>query len=263
MEVDLKSLIKEENEFWSKKFGEELDKKEKGDFSSYWWEKYYEEIINFVDSKIKPLGNPKTLEAGAGSGKASILLGRRKKLNLILLDVSDVALKYAKKLADRFGVKNISFERGNIFSLPYNDRPFDLVWNIGVIEHYEPKDAIKALKEMLRVTKPNGYIAFGVPNYSSGPMLKARLLKLPFLRFIPGYRVGSEKRYKAEELTFLLEKAASESRVSFKNVEVRYFGYGLPTETPKILLLSLGRILNKLFPKSKFLIFIAAQLSEL
>jgi ubiquinone/menaquinone biosynthesis C-methylase UbiE len=54
-------------------------------------------------------------------------------------------------------VNNVSFDVGDIHSLPFNDDTFDVVHAHQVLQHIA--DPIKALKEMRRVTKPGGLVA--------------------------------------------------------------------------------------------------------
>jgi len=54
---------------------------------------------------------------------------------------------------------------GDVFSLPFSDNTFDLVFNSGVIEHYEAcATRIRLVRELCRVTRPNGYVCIMVPN---------------------------------------------------------------------------------------------------
>lgn len=255
----LQRLIAEENENWTKIFENEINQLNQKDFSSGWWRDYYKKIIKHVKSNIlSSYKDPRILEPGSGSGKATILLG--KDLDRTLLDISSVALKYAKVLAKRFKAKNIKFIEGNIFNLPFNDSTYDLVWNIGVVEHYQKKEIEKIVAEMLRVTNNGGTLCIAFPNFSSGPIIKARLLKIPFFKFIKGYRIGSEKYYQSDEMEVLINKTAHKNNLIIKNLTVTYFGNPLPMETHYWLLNTLGRLLYTLFPQNRFLIMVSGQI---
>jgi len=253
---EIQTITEKENKYWSKVFEKEIkkDQQKNQDFSSYWWECYYSEIIEFVNFCISKYKNPHILEAGSGSGKASILLG--KNLKRTLLDISTNALKYAKYIAKKFNAHNIEYVNGDLFALPLRDKTFDFTWNIGVIEHYKYEHSILILREMIRVTKQGGKIAIGVPNFMSGPMIKARILKHPMFRFVPGYRLGTEHRYTGEKLIDLLRKAAEHEKRRISNFEIKYFGNPSPMETPRFLLTFLGKMIEYLLPKNKFLIFV-------
>lgn len=106
---EIKKITEKENKYWSKIFEREIkkDQQENRDFSSCWWKCYYSEIIKFVNFRISRYENPHILEAGSGSGKASILLG--KNLKRTLLDISTNTLEYAKHLTKKFNAQNIEY----------------------------------------------------------------------------------------------------------------------------------------------------------
>lgn len=257
---DLQKTIDEENAYWTKVFSDELKKNSNTLFSSYWWENYYTEITKLVHSTLADIKDPKILEAGCGSGKASILLGER--YDRTLLDISESALEFAKVLAKKFKTKDIIYAQGDIFQLPYRKNTFNFTWNLGVVEHYDQRKVIRILREMIRVTKNGGWIAVAVPNFHSGPMLKARLLKLPIFGFIPGYRVGTENNYTAETIAQLFKKACRNENAKPLDIQIHYFGNPLPMETPKVLVRTLGSVLNYLFPKNRFLFFVLVKVRK-
>jgi ubiquinone/menaquinone biosynthesis C-methylase UbiE len=196
MKDDIKKTIEYENTNWSKIFQAELEKKDNQKFSSFWWENYYGELTNSINKIIIKEGLNTVLEAGSGSGKSTLLLN--KNLHKTLLDISPIALEYAKYISKKFEVENVKFVEGNIFSIPFKNNYFDFVWNIGVIEHYEQDDIKSIVKEMIRVCSKSGIVAVGVPNFYSGPIMKAKLLKM--FKFIPGYKLDTEKFYKPSNI---------------------------------------------------------------
>lgn len=243
---DLSELISDENDFWSEIFEKESSKVINS-FSHYWWELYYKEMISYVKSVVNIYDNSfNLLEAGSGSGKASILLG--KNVDRTFLDISSAALDYAKKLANHFQVFNIKYIEGNIFEMPFPNDQYSLVWNIGVIEHYNKSEIKKILEEMARVTKQHGRIIIGFPNFQSLQIQKARLLKCKFLKFIPGYRLGSEIFYTPQDIIDI-----SNSINSLNLMDYTIIGNPLFIETPKFILNSIGRKIDKMKTKNKFL----------
>ena len=256
-EKALNEIVAQEEKFWSDAFKKELEKNEFGSFSSYWWEMYYNEIIAYIH-KIVDVNNAEILEAGSGSGKASILLSQSSKR--VLLDISRSALLYAQHLSKKFNADNVEFIEGNIFNLPFEPNRFDFVWNIGVVEHYNESDAVTIIREMIRVTKNNGIVGVGVPNFSSGPIVKARILKNPYFKFISGYRLESEHNYKSDLLVGLIARACKLEGRSFDKIRIDYFGNPLPMETPRFILRIFGRLLEKIFIKNKFLLFISFEI---
>lgn len=255
MKDDLKKIIEHENANWSKIFQVELEKNSDKKFSSFWWESYYSELTNSVNKIMLTDGFNSILEAGSGSGKATLLLN--KKLHKTLLDISPVALEYAKHIANKFEVENINFVEGNIFSMPFKNNNFDFVWNIGVIEHYELDDIKSIIKEMIRICSKSGIVAVGMPNFYSGPILKARLLKL--LKFIPGYKLDTEKFYELSKIENIFKEVSKEFGRKITYVETRYFGNPLIMETPRFILKTIGGLISRLFRKNKFLILITCK----
>ena len=170
-----------------------------------------------------------------------------------LLDMSPAALKYARHIAQKFNVENVKFVRGNIFEMPFQREVFDFVWNTGVIEHYKLTDIKVILKEMIRVTKSNGMIAFGVPNFFSGPTIKAWVMKF-FPKTTPAYRLGTEHFYKNKILVDLVINASKDEGGNIEWIKVKYFGNPLPLETPIWVFKTIGRIVDVLLPKNRFMI---------
>lgn len=250
---DLHKTIEEEKIFWNSIFENKLReiKEEKGNFSSFWDKDYYKKITDFVGYLFNKYGYVNLLEAGSGSGRSSILL--RGDMDRTLLDMSPAALKYARHIAQKFNVENVKFVRGNIFEMPFQREVFDFVWNTGVIEHYKLTDIKVILKEMIRVTKSNGMIAFGVPNFFSGPTIKAWVMKF-FPKTTPAYRLGTEHFYKNKILVDLVINASKDEGGNIEWIKVKYFGNPLPLETPIWVFKTIGRIVDVLLPKNRFMI---------
>jgi ubiquinone/menaquinone biosynthesis C-methylase UbiE len=74
------------------------------------------------------------------------------------IDQAHEAVEQAAKTAAERGLTNVSFEVGDAAALPFPDAAFDVVHTHHVLYHLP--DPVKALKEMKRVTKPGGLIAY-------------------------------------------------------------------------------------------------------
>ncbi|KAF7546298.1 hypothetical protein G7046_g9337 [Stylonectria norvegica] len=100
----------------------------------------------------------KLLDVGAGSGTISTSLAKyMPDGQVIATDISDEILYQAKESAQAKGVANISFQKANVYELPFADATFDVTHAHQVLCHLDaPCDAIR---EMLRVTKPGGVVA--------------------------------------------------------------------------------------------------------
>lgn len=257
---DLGKIIYKEDNYWSAIFKKELEKDDrKKQFTSEWWKQYYQQISNTLTPILFDNNVKKILEAGSGSGKATIVLDTSFKKTL--LDISPEALKFAKYVASKFNNRNINYVEGNVFSMPFLDKSFDLTWNIGVIEHYRLNDIQQIIKEMIRVTSASGIVAVGLPNKYSGPITKASFLKLRIFKSVSGYRLGSEKFYSTKKLFKMFNETAEKTDRRIMWIKVFYFGNPLPMETPKLILNTIGVVLNILLRKNRFLKLIVIKLT--
>ena len=126
-------------------------------FSELSQDNYKRWFIPLVDdaivSRLSP--NAKILDVGSGPGYLSKeLSSRSSKYEVVGVDVSDDALKIAKKTCS--GINNVSFSKGAVESLPFKTEEFDLVICKDSFHHFD--DPKVALKEMLRVLKSGGIL---------------------------------------------------------------------------------------------------------
>jgi SAM-dependent methyltransferase len=97
------------------------------------------------------------LEAGCGTGaQTKIIAVKNRDSKFISLDISDESIKIAESVINSLNIKNVSFQTGNIFSLPFPDKTFDHVLLCFVLEHL--RNYQSALQELKRVLKSNGTI---------------------------------------------------------------------------------------------------------
>ena len=103
-----------------------------------------------------PAGS-RVLEAGCGVGAQTITLARNSpEASFTSLDVSDVSLAEARRKVEALGLRNVQFQQGDIFHLPFKSEFFDHVFVCFVLEHLaQPVEALRALKDLL---KPGGSI---------------------------------------------------------------------------------------------------------
>lgn len=123
--------------------------------------------------RINKLCPRRCLEAGSGYGLTSLLVdGRRSRR--VLLDREIEPLASAGRLFAGRG-ETAEFVGGDLFSLPFADGRFDVVFNSGVLEHFEYTGRRTALAEMLRVARPGGSVLVGLPNHYCYPYRYAYL----------------------------------------------------------------------------------------
>ena len=101
----------------------------------------------------------KVLDLGSGSGMDSFLAALKvgKTGTVTGMDMTDEQLQKAEGLRDQYGFSNVSFHKGYIENLPFEDNSFDVVISNGVINLCPDKS--KVFKEVGRVLKPGGRVA--------------------------------------------------------------------------------------------------------
>ena len=246
------TIVAHEKKHWDKIFSSELRRKEFKKFSSFWWEDYYAQISQKIESLFPDDKNITVLEVGSGSGKASFLVKNPIK-NIALVDVSNVALQYARFLKNELGIScDVSYHNRDFFSFS-TDEQYDLCWSIGMIEHYDLIEIQRIVEKMLGTVKPGGFMVLGVPNKNSGPTVKARVLATRFLKWLPGYKLDTENFYSDKDILSTIQYAAQEAHIAIIHQEVAYCGNPMIMETPKFILKTLGVLINKVFARNRFL----------
>jgi ubiquinone/menaquinone biosynthesis C-methylase UbiE len=72
------------------------------------------------------------------------------------VDITPAMLDQARKNQQQHGINNVSWQLGDVLSLPYPDQHFSIVASRFVFHHL--LDPLAALKEMKRVCKPGGRV---------------------------------------------------------------------------------------------------------
>lgn len=100
------------------------------------------------------------LDAGCGNtGYFEVAMANLGVANITCLDIGKDWIPDLKQVMQEYSVNNIDFIEGSTTQLPFDDNSFDFVVSNGVIMHLETLDNARlALKELARVTKPNGYL---------------------------------------------------------------------------------------------------------
>jgi ubiquinone/menaquinone biosynthesis C-methylase UbiE len=95
--------------------------------------------------------NIEVLFAGCGTGSvvagfAQVIANAR----ILAVDLSLSSLSYAKRMADKYGIRNVEFGQADILQLPSLGRRFDVISSTGVMHHMaEPFHAWRTLVSML------------------------------------------------------------------------------------------------------------------
>ncbi len=122
-------------------------------------------LLDFL-GKNKKAKKQTIAEFGSGSGHISAVLAQ-KKFNTTLVDFSTEALKKSKLLYSKLNLSG-NFINADILNF-HKNTSYDLVWNSGVMEHFNDKMLLKAFEEIYKHT--NSYFIFIVPNPKSIPYL--------------------------------------------------------------------------------------------
>ena len=77
----------------------------------------------------------------------------------------------------------IQFKVGDARNLPYQDEFFDLVFSLGLLEHFTQKEKYRILKEQNRILKRGGYLICQVPLLSFS-------LNFLYTKFVYDFRKG-------------------------------------------------------------------------
>ena len=111
---------------------------------------------------LNPTEGERILDVACGGGELSLKIAE-KGCEVHGVDISEDAIEYAKRLAEREKIV-CEFEIGSAEDLPYPEGYFDKVVCSSSLEHFN--DDIKALKEMYRVLKPNGSVVLTTDSFT-------------------------------------------------------------------------------------------------
>ncbi len=130
-------------------------------------------FLSTIASLVKSLESSKILDIGCGEGIVDNFLINNLSVNssqIVGLDIESTCLKIARSINP--GVK---FYQGSIYKLPFQDRSFDLVLALEILEHLEYPE--KAIGELNRVSRD--WVIISVPNdrmFRLGNMLRFKYL---------------------------------------------------------------------------------------
>ena len=116
------------------------------------------------------------IDVGTGTGQLSAFLSLRRKC-VWGVDFSDSSLNKAKALKQKLRLKSWHLKKVDILDPKQVDdigMKFDYVLCMGVLHH--TGDAYQAFRNILKLLKPNGYVAIGLYNKYGRIPLKLRIL---------------------------------------------------------------------------------------
>lgn len=134
------------------------------------------ELVELINQESD--GNTKSIEIGCELGITSLLLSDYFKTTL--LDLNPLAIELTEKAHIQLN-KKANYIVADMFDMPIQDKQFDIVFNAGVIEHFNKIERTRAFREYGRILKNGGLMFIAFPNHYSLPYRLAykirRLLK--------------------------------------------------------------------------------------
>lgn len=113
------------------------------------WEYPWAIINSGVKTKMK------VLDAGCGDSIFPVYLAKHE------CQVYAADKKVNKEIARIHKVK-IDYHEGEIYNLPYQENFFDHIFCLSVLEHLEPIEVVRTIKELPRLLKPGGLLVITV-----------------------------------------------------------------------------------------------------
>lgn len=135
---------------------------------------FQKELVSIINKEIG--NNIKIIEVGCELGVTSLLLSDN--FHKTLLDLNPLAIELTRNAHEKLN-KKAKFIVADMFSMPIPEASFDVVFNAGVIEHFNSEERSKALVEYSRILKDNGTMFIAFPNHYSLPYrLAYKIMKL-------------------------------------------------------------------------------------
>jgi SAM-dependent methyltransferase len=128
-------------------------------------ERLFEQCYDYIAETVGQPRGSRALDIGGGIGANSVRLARRG-YQVESCDYSEPILERAHANVNRQGLADrIAISRQDITDLTFSDGSFDLTLCWGVLMHIPDVD--DALSQLVRVTKPGGYLVFEEVNLRS------------------------------------------------------------------------------------------------
>ena len=166
--------------------------------------------------RYPPGESARVLDAGCGTGEITARLAALySSASFVGLDLEEPHLQRARVRCAPFGSR-VRFERGDVLSLPFDERSFDLVVSRHVLQALP--DAPRALREMLRVLKPGGRVHLIAEDYGMLWCHPTALDSDGFWQCIPplyAKRIGCDLHIGRKMFTHLAELGMRDIRVDY------------------------------------------------
>jgi ubiquinone/menaquinone biosynthesis C-methylase UbiE len=135
----------------------------------------YRRLRNKFEKQIRPKAEERCLDLGCGTGAFTRRLSVFH-LQLTGVDISAKCISWAKEKAG-----GEMYEVGDLMNLTYEDESTDIIVYSGVLHHITQRtERLRALREGLRILKPEGRLFAYDPNKASPSMWLYRSPQSPF-----------------------------------------------------------------------------------
>ncbi len=133
-------------------------------------------ILRALQRSAGDVRGKRILEVGAGMGGDSIALAKQTS-KVCAVDYLLSALGAIAEFAQRDRV-DIQLVQADATALPFSDERFDAVFHQGLLEHFQPAEQYRVLRENWRVLRHGGTLVVDVPQkYSEYTWYKRKLLR--------------------------------------------------------------------------------------
>lgn len=130
------------------------------------WDSYFSRNMTFInhrlvaDARLQP--GLRVLDLGSGTGYPALLAGDvvGSEGSVVGIDLAESMLAVATRKAKALGMQHVTFRTGDATTLPFDAGSFDAVISRFCLMFLP--EIPKALKEILHVLKPGGYVAAAV-----------------------------------------------------------------------------------------------------
>ena len=118
-------------------------------------------IADALIRETDPAPGRRILEAGSGTGGLAQQLAQRGAA-VTVLDIVPACIRAIRQRDP--GLGSLHGAVGDLFHCPFPEGAFDVVFNSGVMEHFEKEEIRRGLLEMARVLRPGGTLVCLVPS---------------------------------------------------------------------------------------------------
>jgi 2-polyprenyl-3-methyl-5-hydroxy-6-metoxy-1,4-benzoquinol methylase len=153
--------------------------------------------------QLTPQQSDRILDAGCGSGLLSHFLAKDSNAQVWGADANPDAIAFCNS---RFHGPNLQFVQALIDELPFEDRFFNKIAFLEVIEHLTPAQGLDVLKSFNKLLTPGGTLVISTPNKKSlWPVIEFTLDSLHLVPTLDGDQ--HEFLYSGPRLISLAQKA--------------------------------------------------------